>query len=184
MKANARMLWMQIHTYFAFFFLPLTLLYIVTGVLYMFEIKGGPSAEYEYPILLQDGWPKTQTEAKQLVLPILKNNQHGKLPSDFWLEDDYIGWYGYQQEVVIDPRQEVQNAKLKVVEHDIWLQLLTIHRGYAGYFFWIFGIMLGLSLLISLITGLVIAYTTPRFRHSSLLFTMLGVATLCMGFII
>lgn len=183
MKANLRLTWVKIHTYFACFFLPITLLYVATGVLYLFDIKGSHSAEYEYSISLPEGWPKDEEMARKYVLPVIQQHSHGKLPPDFYLEDEWIGWFGYKQEIFLDPTQDIENAKLQVNKHDLWHQLLLIHKGHAGIFFWIMAIMLGTSLVLSMLTGLVLAMSIPKLRTASLWVTLFGMTTLAVAFI-
>ncbi len=184
MKSKARLLWIKLHTYFSCFFLPLTLLYIATGVLYLFDIEGGVRNEFEYEIALPNGWPTSESEAKTLMLPIVEKEKHGKLPPDFYLEDEYVGWYGYKQEIFITPTQDAHQAKLIVHKHDLWHQFLLIHKGHAGPLFWFFAIMLGASLVFSLISGLVIAIAVPKFRRSSVAFTVLGFFSVVFVFLI
>lgn len=183
MKLKNRLLWLEIHTYVACFFLPITLLYVSTGVLYLFDIEGGHSAEYEYAIDLPDGWPTDEASARQLMLPMVERHQHGRLPPDFYLEDEYIGWFGYKQEIFIDPSQATDKAMLRVNKHDLWHQFLLIHKGLAGPIFWFFAILLGTSLVVSLVTGLVLAVTIPRFRNASLFSTFFGLFILGIVFI-
>ena len=63
MKAKTRLLWMKMHAYLACFFLPITLVYIVTGTLYMFDIKGKVDNEFEYSVALTNGWPEAEKQA-------------------------------------------------------------------------------------------------------------------------
>ena len=183
MVLKNRFTWMQVHTYFSCFFLPIALLYIVTGVLYLFGIEGGHSAEHEYVVSLPEGWPKDEESAKQIVLPIMEEHQLGKLPEDFYLEDTWIGWFGYKREVFFDPKQDPTNAVLKVNEHDLWHQLLLIHKGHAGNLFWLFAILLGISLTLSVVTGLLLAISVPKLRKSSLWVTFLGLLALVAVFV-
>lgn len=178
MKSKYRMLWMQAHTYVACFFLPITLLYVITGVLYLFDIKGEDQAKYTYQVSLSDGWPKDEVATKAVVLPLMVKYQQGKLPPDFYHEPTYIGWYGYKKQVFFDPSQGINNAKLTVIKHSLWQQLLLIHKGHAGIFFWFFAIMLGLSLVISAISGVVMALSMTKFRAPALYLTGLGFSLL------
>lgn len=183
MALKKRFTWMQVHVYFACFFLPITLLYIASGVLYLFEIEGKNKAEHHYAISLSDGWPKDAAETKQLVLPVLKAHGHnGELPSDFYHEKNYVGWYGYKQQVFLDPTQSISGATVTVIEHDFLQQCLLIHKGHAGLLFWLFAIMLGGSLVLSAITGVVLAFSMPKLVRSAILCSILGVAAVVLGF--
>lgn len=182
MKSKVRLLWIKLHTYFACFFLPITFLYLATGILYLFDIEGGVKNKYEYEVALPNGWPTTEADAKQLVSPFINNNQHGRFPPDYYSEPEYISWYGYKQEILLLPTNNEHRAELKVLKHDLWHQFLLIHKGHAGLIFWLFGIMMGLSLFFSFISGLVIAIAVPKFRKPSLIATALGVIVLIILF--
>ncbi len=67
---------------------------------------------------------------------------------------------------------------MKVLEPDLWHQLLLIHKGHAGLIFLVFGIALGASLLFSLISGVVLAITVKLFRVPALVVTFVGLGVL------
>ncbi|WP_157533436.1 hypothetical protein ACJJIP_09895 [Microbulbifer sp. VTAC004] len=181
MKSRNRLLWIKLHTYFSCFFLPIAILYIATGVLYLFDIKGGAEEEYEYTLSLPEGLPKSETETLGVVSPLIEPKQIA-LPSDFYLEDEYIGWYGYKREVYLEPNKDQNGATLHIKEHDLWHQFLLIHKGHAGPVFWLSAIMLGASLVFSLISGLVVAFAVPKFRKAAVQFTSLGLISLIIAF--
>ena len=82
MKAKTRMLWMKLHAYFACFFLPITLLYIVTGMLYFFDFKGEVKSEVEYFFEVKEGFPKIEEKAEQIVRNYLVKDKFVELPQD------------------------------------------------------------------------------------------------------
>lgn len=54
--------WMQIHTYLSLFFLPAAFIYVLTGALYIFEIRQNSGAKiYEFKL---DSIPKKGEEKK------------------------------------------------------------------------------------------------------------------------
>ncbi|MCG7532649.1 hypothetical protein MHM98_15045 [Psychrobium sp. MM17-31] len=183
MKAKVRLIWMKLHAYFSCFFLPLTLVYIVSGVLYLFDIKGEVVKENSYEINSAVKVDSLQ-QAEQLALQYLDANNHGALPSDHFDERSGHSWYGYKQEVILTLDDNKIAQQLVVKEHDFWLSLLIIHKGYAGLLFWLLGIALGLSLTFSLISGVVISLQMPQVKNMSLLMLGAGSATLVIGFII
>ena len=77
MKINKKR-WMQIHTYLSLFFLPAALIYALTGVLYIFEIRqdsGAKILEFELESMPKNG------EEQAFILHILQENNL-KIPSD------------------------------------------------------------------------------------------------------
>lgn len=183
MKSRYRLLWIKLHTYFSCFFLPIAILYIATGVLYLFDIEGGVDEQFEYTVSLPKGLPNNEQETLDTISPFVQPTEVS-LPADFYLEDEWIGWYGYKRQVYLEPSQDKQSAILHVKEHDLWHQFLLIHKGHAGPLFWFSAIMLGASLLFSLISGLVVAFAVPKFRKTAIQFTSLGFVALVAAFFI
>ena len=184
MKSRTRLLWIKLHTYFSCFFLPLAVMYLATGMLHMMDIDGGVRSESRFDVTLANGIPQDEEEVREIILPLMRQNgQDMKLPADYYYEpkENYIGWYGYKGQVFFEPVEDPGKAILHVKKHDLWHQFLLIHKGHAGPAFWVLGILFGLSLLFSLISGLVVALAVPMFRKTSIYFTLLGVTVLTLG---
>ncbi|PHS71491.1 MAG: hypothetical protein COB23_00510 [Methylophaga sp.] len=164
-----RLFWMKLHAYLACFFLPLTVLYIFTGILHLFDIKGEVKNTFEYKIEISAGWPEQETVAKALVEHFLAKKNHFPLPESYYPEEGLHDWFGRKQEVLLLPTESPYQAKLVVKEHDFWLQLLLIHKGIAGKIFWILGLFFGIHLLISVISGVVLALQLPGLKSMSTL---------------
>ena len=180
MRAKTRLLWMKLHAYFACFFLPITLIYIITGMLYFFDIKGSVSKDVEYFVSLPNGWPETEQQAKLFVLDNLKDKDHLALPEDYYWEGVH-DWYGHEQEVILSKTDDVNMAEIHIKEHDLLLQLLIIHKGFAGTFFKVFSIMFGLSLAFSTISGVVITLQLPQIKNTSIVLIFAGGIALVAG---
>ncbi|MDR8522710.1 MULTISPECIES: hypothetical protein [Shewanella] len=184
MKAKTRLLWMKLHAYLACFFLPITLVYIVTGTLYMFDIKGDVNKEYEYSVTLTDGWPETEALALPLVNRFLLDKSHKALPGDYYFENGNHDWYGFRQEVILIKPDAGDTAKLVVKEHDLLLQLLIVHKGFAGQFFKWFSVLFAASLSFSIISGVVITLQLPQLKTPALYSILAGGLMLIVGFFV
>lgn len=78
-----KQLWMKVHTYLSLFFLTAALIYALTGVLYIFEIRQNSGAQiWKYPIASIP--PKE--EASEFILNILKQNNL-EIPSDTHIKE-------------------------------------------------------------------------------------------------
>lgn len=183
MKAKSRLLWMKLHAYFACFFLPITLLYITTGMLYFFDVKGEVTETFEYSVTLENGWPSQESDAYPIVMDAMKANQQKELPADYYLYEGNHDWYGHERAVIFKPTDDPKIAKLIIEEHDLLKQLLIVHKGYAGIFFKLFSIMFGFSLAFSVISGVVITLQLPQLKNASLFAIMAGSLLLLIGFI-
>ncbi|REL27486.1 hypothetical protein DXX93_13575 [Thalassotalea euphylliae] len=182
MKSKIRLLWMKLHAYFSCFFLPLTLVYIVSGVLYMLDVKGEVKQEYRYDITLNE-WPETENEAANIVTPLLAKHDHFALPEDYSKHGGGHNWYGQKQHVGLKLNKETQSAQILIEEYDFWRQMLMIHKGHAGIVFWVLGILFGLSLTFSLISGVVISLQLPQLKKQSMAMLAAGTVTLVVLFI-
>jgi hypothetical protein len=183
MKAKTRMLWMKLHAYFACFFLPITLVYITTGMLYFFDIKGEVKSEVEYLFPLQQAWPEDKDVAKKIVIDYLQGDKFVELPEDYYLWEGKHDWYGREREVLFKPTDDEGVVEIHIKEHDFLMQLLIVHKGFAGIFFKVFSIMFGLSLAFSVISGVVITLQLPQLKKASLLSITAGGLVLLVGFI-
>ena len=183
MKAKTRLLWMKLHAYFACFFLPLTLVYITSGVLYLCDIKGGVTTTQTYTLAIEN-WPSEPEKAAEITDLALAKKQLPSLPTDYFADGDGHSWYGFKQEVMLQPSKDQQAAELTVKQHDFIHQMLLIHKGYAGLFFWGLGILLGASLLFSLLSGVLITLQLPQLKKYSIQWLILGTVSVITGFII
>lgn len=184
MKAKTRLLWMKLHAYFACFFLPITILYIVTGMLYFFDIKGKVSSEVEYFIPIEHAWPTSEAGAKKLVIDYLVGDKFVELPEDYYLWEGKHDWYGHEREILLKPTDKEGVVEIHISEHDLLMQLLIVHKGFAGSYFKIFSIFFGLSLAFSLISGVVITLQLPQLKNASLLGIAVGGGLLVLGFML
>ncbi|MCL6415083.1 hypothetical protein MIB92_05430 [Aestuariirhabdus sp. Z084] len=175
------MLWIKLHAYLACFFLPMTALYIATGVLYLFHIEGGLNAESEHVIVLADGWPETEQEAEAIVRDRLPTVSEVSLHEEYYVEEGLHEWYGYKGEIILVPSAQADRAILIIKEHDLWKQLLWIHKGLGGIFFWVFSILFGGNLLFSIISGVVISLRVPKLKRNSLRAMLSGALVLVLG---
>ena len=183
MKSKTRLLWMKLHAHFSCFFLPITLLYISTGMLYFFGFDGDVSAKYEYSVPLESGWPTTAELAKPIVLKTLAGKDHMELPADYYFYQGTHDWFGHEQAVILSKTEDESIAKLEVKEHDLLQQLLIVHKGYGGDFFKLFSILFGFSLAFSVISGVVITLQLPQFKRYSLIAIVAGAGILFVGFL-
>lgn len=184
MKAKTRLIWMKLHAYLACFFLPITLLYITTGMLYFFDIKGKVFSEVEYFFEISQPWPTNEEEATKIVREHLSGDKYIELPPDYYLYEGTHDWYGYAREVILKPTDKTNTVEIHIMEHDLLRKLLIIHKGFAGWYFKLFSILFGISLAFSVISGVVITLQLPQFKKTSLISIGVGGFMLGLGFII
>ena len=179
MKPKMRMLWIKWHAYLACFFLPVAVLYTLTGALYLVDIRGGAKQVYEYP-LGSLSWPATQEQAEQIITPTLTGADQVALPDDYFTRPGKHIWYGFKQEVSL--QQTDTGLLLRVEERDLWQQFVLIHKGHAGDLFVVIGILLGVALIFSLVSGVVLAMAAPAFKNKATLAMLAGTVCLLMAY--
>lgn len=183
MKAKTRLLWMKLHAYIACFFLPITLLYITSGMLYFFDIKGEVKSEQEYFITTESKWPESEQDAKKFVTEQLIGERFIELPEDYYLWEGKHDWYGHEREVLLKPTDKANVFEIHIMEHDLVKQLLIVHKGFAGTYFKVFSVLFGISLAFTILSGVIVILQLPQLKQPALLAIFLGAVFLVFGFI-
>lgn len=183
MKAKTRLLWMKLHAYIACFFLPITLLYITSGMLYFFDIKGEVSSEREIFITTDLVWPESEQDAERFVRQQLVGESYVELPEDYYLWEGKHDWYGHEREVLLKPTDNKNVFEIHIMEHDIVKQLLIVHKGFAGTYFKVFSVLFGISLAFTILSGVVVTLQLPQLKQPALLAILAGALLLLIGFV-
>ena len=186
LSSKARILWIKWHAYLSCFFLPLALIYALTGLLHLLEVKGGASETFEFPYS-SASWPDSEQEAKQALKSLLKQQDaihHLPLPKNYFVSPVWQGWYDIHQEVSLVAEDEDHSAKLIIEKNDLMRQLMYIHKGIAGNIFKVLGILLAMSLLFSIISGAIVALAMPKLKRNSTIACTLGCSTVLIAYFI
>lgn len=185
MKGKVRWLWMQIHTYIACFFLPFLFLYVLSGVLYLFEVEGKSFDKVSQEVHLPQGWPSDEQQALTLVFEHVKQHQRLPLPPEYFVdkENEWLSWYGYKQEVTLYKTSDPKVGRLEMAKHDFVQQMMLVHKGHAGLVLLVLGIGLGLSLLTTMLSGVILAISMPKMKRTSLACVGIGSLLLIVLFV-
>ena len=182
LNAKVRMLWIQWHAYLSCFFLPLALLYTLTGALYLLDIKGDVANSWEFELASR---PASAEPAAlvQWLTPALKQQADLDMPDIYYRDGEGHGWYNMRGGVHLElPDDPAESVHVHIEEYDLWLQLVLIHKGVAGKLFLVLGVMLGVSLLFSLISGALVAISMPKFRRQAWVYMGLGLFSLLLAY--
>lgn len=166
-----------LHTVLAAFFLPMGLMYAITGGLYGLGIKGSYAVQ-EHTIELDS--PLTpdlaglvarvtaELKARSIELPTGSAGvkQGG---TSFFLE-----WTGSNRDVELHPTPDPTRATLKVKQTDLHRRFVQLHKAKGGESFkWFAGVwMVGLVLLF--VTGGILAVAAKPFRKLGTLSAVVG----------
>ncbi len=184
LTSKARILWIKWHAYLSCFFLPLAILYALSGLLHLLEVEEGASAVYEIPYN-QPNWPDNEQDARQALLTLLvQTKAHLPIPENYFVSPDWQGWYDIHQEISLVAADEDHGAKVVIEKNGLMRQLMYIHKGIASNIFKILGILLGISLLFSIISGAIVALAMPKLKKNSAIACLLGCITLITAYLL
>lgn len=167
LSSKARILWIKWHAYLSCFFLPLAILYALSGLLHLLEVEESASAIYEIPYSQPD-WPDNEQDARKALLALLvQTKEHLPIPENYFVSPDWQGWYDIHQEISLVAADKDHGAKVVIEKNGLMRQLMYIHKGIASNIFKLLGILLGLSLLFSIISGAIVALAMPKLKRNS-----------------
>ena len=165
--------WMQIHTYLSLFFLPTCLIYVITGVGYIFDFKvDADSKIYEFSI---DEMPPKEQMQDFIIqklhdnnLPIPKNTElryHRGAPT--------MGDLKYNIALGKNRKDELV---MRVTDRGPYGILLLMHRAKGLYYFDIIAVAFSVSLILFYLSGLIVTQFCKNKRKEGLIALLLGSA--------
>jgi len=163
-----RQSWMQWHTYIGCFFLPFIVLFSITGALYLLDVKGSNSEELRFSIT-GEAWPEDQKAAQTFVLQRLREKNSSieisNLPDNYFSSASRHSWFGYHYSTALSKTNKPNEPfTIEFNRHGLWKKILYIHFGLAGPIFKTLGVIFGLCLLFSAISGLILLLSSPRYK--------------------
>ena len=167
-----RMLVIKLHAILACFFMPMALLYFISGALYSFDIKGDVDKQV-YTVVLDrpftpdlaqlSGYAKTALDQHQLSRPT-GNPAISKKKSSY----EYR-WGDLKRLVVVHPTDDPLKVELVYRQRSPLTQIMRVHRAEAGSVIRIFSLSMVVSLMFILGSGVFLAVGMPKLRQTALL---------------
>ncbi|MBL4802453.1 MAG: hypothetical protein JKY45_11215 [Emcibacter sp.] len=174
-----RLFLMKIHGYISSFFLPIACLYVLTGTLYLFDVHGEKITTDYLPDSLMI-FPQGQAEAESIIASFLETEKLPSLPDDYSYREGQHRWIGLRDAYILSHKGR-KGRRGEVVlthhEHGFWHQMVLIHKGHGGPIYTVFGILLGINLFLSLLTGAVIVLKTKLMRDVAYKIMLIGLVT-------
>lgn len=161
----------KLHVVIAAVMLPAILLFLLTGSLYTWGIKGEyhtQTVELALAVPLQkDKAALTQVatqalQARQIELPTGKPSVKD-MGSAYQLE-----WTGASRDVLLEPTADPLKATLKIKDTSWYRHLVQLHKAKGGVVFKVYAAAAALSLLLLLISGVTLALQMPKLRAITL----------------
>ncbi len=172
MKTN-----LNLHLVLSIFFLPLMLMYAITGAMYMAGTDGQLGSKVEvYSLKTAKASPEALAELGQLgvVLPEgeLRAGKGGKV---------MLG-NGAARHISFSTGKDGQ-LKAEVTEPGLYPRLMLIHKGKAGLWFTVLGYGAAACMLLLYVTGIAILWRNRRKRALMLASFGLGCVAVLLGFL-
>jgi len=166
-----RMLIMKIHAILACFFMPLAILYFISGALYSFDIKGHVDKQV-YTLVLDRPFAPDLAQLSELARKELDQRKLS-LPTGSAAIKEKKGsyeyrWGGLKRQVVIQPTGNPLRAKLIYRQRSPLTQVMRVHRADAGLLIRTYSLTMVVSLITILLTGVFLAVGTPKLRRLAL----------------
>ena len=175
-----RALLVRLHVLLAAFMLPAFLMFLVTGALYTWGIRG----EYEtqkIQLVLDAALPSDQSglaaivtrelQARDLAVP--SGNQSLKeVAGAYQLE-----WTGANRDVLLAPTADPLQATLTVKNTTWHRHLVQLHKAKGGVLFKVYATVMALSLLLLMVSGVLMALQLPKLRMLTMSTIGAGVLT-------
>jgi len=166
------------HTVLAAFILPVTIMFLLTGALYTWGIKGSYDTAV-YKIHLQKPIEEEVSALVKLVTQELEK-QNIEIPSgkakikrigkSFRLE-----WTGSNKDIILEPTNKPLTAKLKIKNTSWYRQFVQLHKAKGGTPFKVYAAIFATALLLLLVTGFVMAWQITKLRKLTIFSASLGV---------
>jgi hypothetical protein len=167
-----RMLIIKIHAILACFFMPMALLYFISGALYSFDIKGDVDKQV-YTVALDRPFTPDLAQLSEYAKTAL--NQHeltqptGNASITRKRRSSEYRWGDLQRLVVIEPTANPLEVKLVYRQRSPLTQLMRVHRAEAGSTIRLYSLSMVVSLILILGSGVFLAVGMPKLRRTALL---------------
>lgn len=167
----------KIHIYLSVFFLPVAIMYAITGALYICGINENAGAEKQtYNLRLDKAIAKDKL-GDFLIDYLTKNNI--KLPSDTSIKEKRgnvsIGGIYYSANI---KSLDDNIYEITTIQRSLYGTLLLLHKAKGAFYFNILGVGFALTLLVLYISGFVITSFCKKNRKES--FIVFGIGALTM----
>lgn len=165
--------WMKIHTYLSLFFLPMCLIYVLTGIGYIAGFKDSAGAKI-HNIILES--PPQEGKEQEMMLEVLKNNNL-KIPKNTAVTmmkgNPMMGNIKYNVSL-----QKGKNGQMSLVatERSIYGILVLMHKAKGAVYFNAIAICFAVSLMIFYLSGLIVTSFCKRNRKPALMTLISGLA--------
>lgn len=157
----------KIHMLLAAFTFPAALLFLTTGGLYTWGVKGSYASEthtiaLESPLVAEVDVLAALAEAELQRLSVAPPSGAPGMRivgTSFQLE-----WTGSRRDVLLEPTADPLSARLTVKETTGYRHLVQLHKAKGGVLFKVYAALFAIALLLILASGFLMAWRERRYR--------------------
>lgn len=175
-----RMTLMKVHALLAAFVLPVALLFVVTGALYTWGVKGSYSSTV-HPVSLTAPLEAdagalerlARSELDRLGVAVPKGQPKLKVYGSHFL----LEWTGSSRDVILEPTGDTDTAQLTVKDTSAYRGLVQLHKAKGGTPFKVYAALFAVALIALLVSGFVMAWQTPKLKRLSIATALVGLCS-------
>ncbi|WP_299078067.1 PepSY domain-containing protein [uncultured Paraglaciecola sp.] len=171
---------MKIHSLLAAFIFPVAIMFMVTGSLYTWGIKGSYFVEtFDIPLEqaiqpeLTELTVLAEEELHKLGLSVPSGQAKIKtMGSQFTLE-----WTGSDKDISLAPTDNTLVAQLTVKKTSWYRNLVQLHKAKGGVIFKVYAVVFAISMLLLLFSGFMMAWQTPKLKRITSITFVAGIGS-------
>lgn len=166
--------WVKIHGYISMFFLPLALLYAITGSFVIFGNWGELKKE-KHSIPFDQELFKDVDAQKSAVVKFLQDSGENKLPvgDPKLIRGDFYWGQPSSLNVSLSKGSEAGKATLQVRKPNLLFSLIILHKAKGGRLFDYFGFSFALAMIFMYLSGIAIFWKIKS-KRAALSLTLLA----------
>jgi len=171
---------MKVHALLAAFILPTAIMFITTGALYTWGIKGSYTNEV-YEIQLNQTMQPDLGELTKLAESELEKQNLTKPSGTPKLKSSgghfFLEWTGSDKDLILEPTESGSIAKLTIKNTSWYRTLVQLHKAKGGVAFKVYAVMFAIAIGLLLVSGFVMAMQTPKLKRITLLASLAGIGS-------
>lgn len=171
MKILNNKTWMKIHLYLSLFFLPMALIYAITGAFYTFGFKVNAGANV---VQIHLNEPITHKNAQEIMIKLIKDNNL-KMPENLQVRFSKNTYSMGNLKNAYFIRLNNDKAEFLAYDRSIYGVLLLLHKAHGKVWFNVLAVGFAIALVIFYISGLVLTAFCKRDKGGALSSFILGI---------
>lgn len=173
------------HAYLAMFFLPAVCLFALTGMLYIFGVKGSLNTQ-SYQIQLSQSLPRPlalNIEAQEKVMVDYARENGIEIPEGKAQKGRSGVVLGNQAgyHFVFIPDRAENSAELQVNRPGLYYKIVLLHKAKCGWVFKGFGVATGICLVLLYMSGILLIWKNIRLKNMALILCGIGLLAIIVA---